>query len=168
MDSLENEQSTDTDYKKLSNEISEILITLGKIIEKADLIFVWRNYYNEEKSSSLLYKEQIFEWNRKNKTKDCSIITNKLEEVIVPPELEEALIKDLPVFTLVSEMTDVYSQSLLEENNVKAVLMVSIFVAGKLYGCLSLDNCSTDENFNNDEINIVKKFGDKLGKLLEK
>jgi transcriptional regulator with GAF, ATPase, and Fis domain len=146
-------------------EISEELIKLGKAIPKADQIFVWKNYYKPD-DKIMPYKEQIYEWNKKIKTADCSKITNKLENVIIPPELEAALLKDLTIHDVVKNMTDLYSKSLLEGYNVKVTLMVSIFVAGKLWGCLSLDNCSTEEEFSSEDINIVRNCSKALALLL--
>ena len=149
----------------LSNEISNMLIALGNAIPKADLIFIWQNYRVDDYEYSL-FKKQIFEWNKKEQPTDCSKITYELENVMIPPDLEEAYLKDESVHYLVKDMTDEYSQSLLMENNVKAVLMIAIFVKGELWGCVSLDNCSTEEDFTDEEILIVREYATKLGDFI--
>lgn len=153
------------DNKDYQDAINKSLKYLGEALN-VDRIYYSENHYDNE--GNLIFSSQKADWYSQVefRRKDNLLLQG------IPVELMELVIKPLSnniVFkAVVSKLRPSNTKKMLEEQNVKSVMNVPIFVSGKFWGLVGLDDCTSDRNWTETEQTMIEIFALTISKAVEK
>ncbi|NJW53741.1 PAS domain-containing protein [Salinimicrobium oceani] len=87
---------------------------------------------------------------------------SKVEEITAP------LTKNLPFTATIEDLTPGALKEIFEEQEIKSMLLLPIFVTDKLFGFVGFDDCTKIRNWKEEEITFLKSLTQNLTNAFEK
>jgi PAS domain S-box-containing protein len=144
---------------KLSDAITKSLQILGQAVD-VDRTYIFENssYSSKEITSSLK-----FEWCSTNVESQIhnldlqNLPLSKFESVISRLENKKPFSANISELNIESEV-----KSILQDHHIKSILNIPIFQESHFWGFIGYDDCTQNRNWSEDEILLLKSFGNSL------
>lgn len=151
--------------KDFPTAINKLLYVLG-VSSKADRVYIFENV--KDGTTGELFMNQKYEWVRKGITPqiDNPDLQNLSYRKGVPT-LYECILHDKNFNVLVKDLTE-SERILMEEENIKSLLVVPIYVDKQFWGFIGFDNCHSEELWSESEESILKTAAASVGRAIEK
>ncbi|WP_159473921.1 PAS domain-containing protein [Dyadobacter sp. 3J3] len=130
-----------------------------------DRVYYFENY--TDRGSGQKFSSQKFEWNAG--TFDSQIDNPRLQNVPHDTlvELINPLNENRPFNAIISQLPDSDFKADLIQQQIKAMLILPVFVKNKFYGYLGFDDCRHEREWDDDEISFLKTIVVNLAKVIE-
>lgn len=142
-------------HKALQNCIT----ALGSNI-MIDRCYIFKNETNEEGIIILNYE---YEWCREGAIPFIGSPDLSGHTYESFPGLFEPLSKNLPFYGLVKESTNEFFREIMEMQDIKAYLFTPIFSNNTFWGWIGFDDCETERNWMNEEVNALHTVAHNIG-----
>lgn len=151
--------------KDFPTAINKLLYVLG-VSSKADRVYIFENV--KDGTTGELFMNQRYEWVRKGITPqiDNPDLQNLSYRKGVPT-LYESILHDKNFNILVKDLSE-SERILMEEENIKSLLVVPIYVDKHFWGFIGFDNCHSEELWSESEESILKTAAASVGRAIEK
>lgn len=146
-------------HNEISDSIQEAITHIGKATE-VDRCYVFENRVNIEGDLLLFY---VFEWCNTGVTPylgDPNLSGHNYDSF---PGLYETLIKDEPLFGIVSQNKNKYFKEIMEMQGILSYLFLPIFSKNSFWGWIGFDDCKSERQWNQDEINALHTVSKNIG-----
>lgn len=144
--------------------VPKYLGKMGEAID-ADRVYLFKNYIDPK--SGKLFTRQFKEWTN---GKVSAEIDNPDYQAINleshPTFLEKALAR-LP-FAIQTKDTTGATRQILEEQDIKSILQIPIFVEGEFFGYIGFDDCTREREWSEDEIGFLTSVTTNLAFAVER
>lgn len=151
--------------KDLYFSVQLALTEIGKAVE-VDRVYIFENHYDPESDKVLM--SQRYEW--------CS------ERAI--PQIDNPELVNLPyeplfqrwydelshggnIFGLIKEFPE-NEKPILENQNIKSILVVPIFVSGRFWGFIGFDDCHSERIWTESEISVLNAIASSIGGVFQR
>src|SRR5690606_21260789 len=147
------------------NAINETFEVIGKAVA-ADRMY----YYNlsRKEESDKLFIDNHVSWSRNG----IASLKNHFEINDVPLCLAEEIKASLGTHnifsTTLSKLSDGEVKKLFRDYRIKSILLLPIYLKGKLYGIIGFDDCQLEREWSDDEVTFLKNLSFNLTATLEK
>lgn len=146
------------------SSVPEYLGKMGEAID-ADRVYLFKNFTDPQ--SGKLFAQQIKEWTN---GKVSSEIDNpgyrRIDLENLPGFMEKALARQ--PYIIQSKETQGATRQILDEQNIKSILQIPIFVEGNFYGYIGFDDCTKDREWSEDEIGFLSSVTTNLAFAIER
>ncbi|MHA6279755.1 PAS domain-containing protein [Salinimicrobium sp. CAU 1759] len=154
----------------LENEINEDILheTFGIIAQtvEADRMYYFGADENPETGEILI--SQKVEWCSSNAQPQIDNIELQNMPISKVKEITPPLIKNLPFTATIQELSPGMLKEIFEEQDIKSMLLLPIFVDEKLYGFVGFDDCTKVRKWKQEEITFLKSLTQNLTNAFEK
>ena len=131
-----------------------------------DRAYYWENNYDLETHTS--FTSQKYEWCTSEvvpQINNPDLQNIPFEEVL---EFVGPLSKNEILMTLVKDMKDGNTKTLLEKQEIVSILVLPIFTKGVFWGFVGFDECRYEKIWSEVEISLLKSFAHTLSKAIER
>lgn len=154
--------STETFLKTLDWQanIDEVLKRLGESLN-VSRCYIFQNHYLE---NGEIQASQKYEW--VNKGISSEIINPKMQNMSFKMFEKNQMIETLLLNKAYTELTkhfDSEARQLMEYQNIKSILLVPIFESDYFWGFIGFDECLTEREWTNQEIEALRAAGNLFG-----
>jgi len=156
--------STLLQFEDWSAALDKSLGIIGPAVV-VDRVYYFENYWDAHSGKE--YARQKSEWNAG--TFNPQIDNPKMQNVPIE-NLHNLMrpVKENSFYTaIVSHLPDSDMKSELEEQEIKSILGLPVFVKNKFYGYLGFDDCQQEREWDEDEIAFLKTIAINLAKVIE-
>ncbi|MEQ5789420.1 PAS domain S-box protein [Muricauda sp. NFXS6] len=144
--------------------IEKVFAKVGQCI-KVDRVYYFQNSLNEKTRE--LETNQRLEWS-----------SEKVHSQINNPKLQSIPFSDIQDFlepltsnkqfrAIVSEMQDTKTKKLLLEQDIKAILVLPIFINTSFWGFIGLDDCHSERDWSHEDISFLNTVTNNLSTAIE-
>jgi len=128
-----------------------------------DRISLFQNLIDEESNKSV---QLLLEW----KSGNISLAKNRILTISFDDQKNglELLLKGEPFFGIVSQIKDNQLRLLLENQKIKSIAALPIFVKGSFWGFVGFEDCSTEREWNESASSALAAFVSSLQKAIER
>ncbi len=131
-----------------------------------DRIYYWENSYDIESNQE--YTSQKLEWCAEGITPQIDVIDLQNVPFKEVPDFVEPLSKGEIIKSLVKDMKDGNTKSLLKEQEIISILVLPVFANHKFWGFIGFDDCRYEKVWTEVEISLLKLFTLSLSKSIER
>ncbi|MBO9203930.1 MULTISPECIES: response regulator [Niastella] len=154
-------------YELISNDrldeaIGKTIRSLGKGVD-VDGINIYKIRHNEK--DGLIYADSFMRWLKHADKIDAH--SPVYYSINIMPHAYTILKNNGVLYRFTSNMEDPSLQRILEERNVKSVVVIPIFIKDQFWGFVSLSNCY-ERLWKDTEFSILKSFAVTLGAAIER
>lgn len=142
-------------HKALQNCIT----ALGSNI-MIDRCYIFKNEINDEGITILNYE---YEWCREGAIPFIGSPELSGHTYEAFPGLFEPLSNNLPFYGLVKESTNEFFKEIMEMQDIKAYLFTPIFSNNTFWGWIGFDDCETERNWMDEEVNALHTVAHNIG-----
>uniref|UniRef100_UPI0040497268 GAF domain-containing protein n=1 Tax=Flavobacterium sp. TaxID=239 RepID=UPI0040497268 len=146
-------------HKALQNCIT----ALGSNI-MIDRCYIFKNEINDEGITILNYE---YEWCREGAIPFIGSPELSGHTYEAFPGLFEPLSNNLPFYGLVKESTNEFFKEIMEMQDIKAYLFTPIFSNNTFWGWIGFDDCETERNWMDEEVNALHTVAHNIGLRLK-
>ncbi|OOG76526.1 PAS domain S-box protein [Algoriphagus sp. A40] len=144
--------------------VPELLGKMGEVID-ADRVYLFKNFTDPD--SGKLFTQQIKEWtNGKVSSEKDNPDYQAIPLEDHPTFLEKALARE--PFAVQTKETQGATRKILEEQQIKSILQIPIFVEGKFQGYIGFDDCTQEREWSDDEIGFLTSVTTNLAFAIER
>ncbi|WP_194973083.1 PAS domain-containing protein [Aquiflexum lacus] len=150
--------------KNWESAMPECLELMGKAVA-ADRVYFFENYIDP--ISKKLYTRQLMEW-----------VQNGISAQIKNPYYQAISLEEHPIFLELALQNEPFSyltnelegqtKALLEEQGIKSILQIPVFIKDHFYGYLGFDDCTQERKWSKEEISFLKTLSSNLAVAIER
>jgi PAS domain S-box-containing protein len=159
--------STETFLKTLDWQanLNEVLKRLGESLD-VSRCYIFQNHLSE---NGEILSSQKYEWVNHGISSEINNpkMQNMPLNIFKKNKLEETLLQNR-IFTELTKNFEGYSKQLMESQDIKSLLLVPIFESGNLWGFIGFDECITEREWTNQEIEALKTAGNLFGVAIKR
>ncbi|HET8885037.1 MAG TPA: PAS domain-containing protein [Salinimicrobium sp.] len=150
----------------LSVETLEKAFSIVGQTVKADRMYYFEAVKDEGSKETLISMK--VEWTSENAKPEIDnpemhgLSANKLQEIMGP------LTKNLPFTAKLNDLPECELRDIFLDQQIKSMLLLPVFIQNDLYGFIGFDDCTTERNWSNDEINFLKGLAHNFTNAVEK
>ena len=149
----------------LSEAIINSLSILGHAVD-VHRTYLFENTINE---NGVEFVSQCYEWTAEGIPSQISSNGIKSFPISFISTFLPHFNRKEPLDAIISQLDDnIPIKRIFESQNVKSVLIVPVFFRGRLWGFLGYDDCIEERQWTDDELLLLKSFGNSLSIAIEK
>ena len=143
----------------IQKALQNCITALGSNI-MIDRCYIFKNEINNEGITILNYE---YEWCREGAIPFIGSPDLSGHTYEAFPGLFEPLSKNLPFYGLVKESTNEFFKEIMEMQEIKAYLFTPIFSNNTFWGWIGFDDCETERNWMDEEVNALHTVAHNIG-----
>ncbi|HSF53468.1 MAG TPA: PAS domain-containing protein [Algoriphagus sp.] len=146
------------------SSVPELLGKMGEVIE-VDRVYLFKNFTDPDTGN--LFSQQIEEWTNGKVSSEIDNLDLKAIPLAEHPEFLKMALARQP-FAFRTKDTQGATRLILENQQIKSILLIPIFVEGKFHGSMGFDDCTQEREWSEDEIGFLTSVTTNLAFAIER
>jgi PAS domain S-box-containing protein len=144
--------------------LPDCLELMGKAVE-ADRVYLFEHFTDTD--SNKIFARQMLEWTNGKVSPQINNTDYKAVDLDDHPLFLQYISNNKPFIQLTKEL-DGITRKVLDEQDIKSILQIPIFVGNTLYGFIGFDDCTNERVWSHEEISFLKTLTSNLGSAIER
>lgn len=137
---------------------------MGETVD-ADRTYYFKNY--QDPVTGRLYSKQIREWTNGKVSSEFENPANQTIYLDDHIDFLKSVYQKKP-FSIITSETSGATRAILEDQNIKSILQIPLFVKQQFYGFIGFDDCTKNRIWSEDEKNFLKSITTNLSFAIER
>lgn len=144
--------------------MEECLELMGKAVN-ADRVYFFENFLDP--ISKKLYTKQLIEWVQEGISAQIENPDYQAINLEEHPTFLDLALKNEPFTYLASELHG-KTKEILDEQGIKSILQIPVFIKDHFYGYLGFDDCTQERKWTEEEISFLRTLSSNLAVAIER
>jgi PAS domain S-box-containing protein len=129
----------------------------------ADRVYLFENHCDENEN---LVTSQRIEWNSGTATPQIDNPDLQNVPITILGDFLDSLLSKEHINVIVSQLNDSDFKQVLQQQDIKSLLLIPVVYSGKFWGFVGYDNCQQEELWSESEVASLKSFSNSISNAL--